>query len=220
MIDLDAQGNLTDTTSASRDHGNIMDVLRKEAPITQVIQNTHEVEIVPSTLALATADGVFTETGKEYRLRESLEGVREEYDYIIIDTPPALGILTANALVAADEIIIPAQADPYSLEGIIKLNSTLETIRRYCNPGLVVRGILITRYSGRAIVIREYAEMIAETAKEMGTKLFTTRIREGVAIRESQALKQSIFAYAPKSNVAMDYNDLVNEIIKEEKTRG
>jgi chromosome partitioning protein len=159
---------------------------------------------------------VLTAVGKEYRLKEALEALQGNYDYAIIDTPPALGILTVNALTACTGVLIPAQADIYSLQGISQLYGTLQTVRKYCNPSLKVMGILLTRYSGRAIISREVAEMIEETAAQLHTKLYQTKIREATAIKEAQARRQSIYEYAPKSNATTDYKALIDEILREE----
>ena len=138
------------------------------------------------------------------------------YDYIIVDTPPALGILTINALTACTGAIIPAQADIYSLQGIGQLNSTIETVKKYCNPSLSIMGIVITRFNGRSIIRREVAEMLEHTADQLHTKLFSSKIRECTALVEAQATKQNIYSYAPRSNATADYKALVDEIIKGE----
>ena len=166
---------------------------------------------------MAVADATLTATGKEYRLKEALQALKGKYDYCIVDTPPALGILTVNALTAATGAIIPAQADIFSLQGIGQLGGTLDAVKKYCNPDLSVMGILLTRYNDRAVIGREAAEMTERTAGQLGTKLFTARIRECTAIKEAQARRQSIYSYAPKSNAAADYAALVAEIMTQEE---
>ena len=168
-------------------------------------------------LLLAVADATLTATGKEYRLKEALQALKGKYDYCIVDTPPALGILTVNALTAATGAIIPAQADIFSLQGIGQLGGTLDAVKKYCNPDLSVMGILLTRYNDRAVIGREAAEMTERTAGQLGTELFTARIRECTAIKEAQARRQSIYSYAPKSNAAADYAALVAEIMTQEE---
>ena len=159
---------------------------------------------------------IITATGKEYRLREALEPVYDLYDYIVIDTPPALGILTVNALTACTGAIIPAQADVYSLQGIALLSQTIETVRKYCNRALKIKGIVLTRYNSRAVLSRDMADLIAQTAQQLRTKLYTTRIRECTALKEAQAVQQDIFTYAPRSNAAADYKALVAEVLEGE----
>lgn len=213
-IDLDAQGNLTYTLGADPKGLTALDVLTKEATAEQTIQRTAQGDVIAASPSLAGADTVITSVGKEYRLKEALEPLKESYDYIIIDTPPALSVLTINALTACTGAIIPAQADIYSLQGISQLNSTIQTVRQYCNPSLEVMGIVLTRYSSRAILSREVAEMIEQTAERLNTKLYKTTIRENIAVKEAQASQQNIFEYAPKSNAASDYSALVDEIIE------
>ncbi len=215
-IDLDAQGNLSYTLKASNTGYNVMGVLQRPETIKGEIQNTEQGDIIASSPALSGADTLLTETGKEYRLKEAIELIKDLYDYVIIDTPPALGILTINALTACNGIIIPAGADIYSLHGISQLKGTIETVKKYCNNSLEILGILLTRYNSRAIISREVAEMLEKTAKKLNTKLYNTKIRECTAIKEAQAMKESIFAYAPKSNATSDYKALIDEILKQE----
>lgn len=217
FVDLDAQGNLSHTMGAEcagLSGLSSMDVLGGSADAKSAIQCTVQGDIIASSPALAGADTVITATGKEYRLKEAL-GTIADYDYIVIDTPPALGILTINALTACTGCIIPAQADIYSLQGISQLHGTLQTVRKYCNPTLRVTGILLTRYSSRAIIGREVAEMIEQTAGQLGTKLYSVKIRECTAIKESQACRKNILTYAPKSNAAADYSALIDEMLSE-----
>lgn len=215
-IDLDAQGNLSYTLRASIQGYNAMGVLQRPETIKEEIQHTGGADIIASSTALAGADTLLTETGKEYRLREALELIKNDYDYCIIDTPPALGILTVNALTACNGAIIPAQADIYSLQGITQLNSTIETVKKYCNPALTIMGIVLTRFSSRAIITREVTELIEQTAQSLNTKVYNTKIRECTALKEAQAMKDNIFAYAPKSNATADYKALIDEILREE----
>ena len=213
-IDLDAQGNLSYTLGAATSGLTAMDLLQGESP-QATIQKTEQGDIVASSPSLAGADTIITATGKEYRLREALEPLSGLYGYCIIDTPPALGILTVNALTACTGAIIPAQADIYSLQGISQLHTTIETVKRYCNPALTIKGIVLTRYNARAVISREVADMIEQTAGQLRAKLYNAKIRECTAIKEAQATQQSIYSYAPKSNAAADYTTLVNEILDE-----
>lgn len=215
-VDLDAQGNLSYTMGADTQGYNAMGVLQRPETAKAEVQHTDQGDIIASSPALAGADAVITETGKEYRLKEALESLSGLYDYCIIDTPPALGILTVNALTACSGVIIPAQADIYSLQGISQLNNTLQTVKRYCNPELSILGIVLTRYNGRAIIRREVAEMLEQTARGLNTKLYSSRIRECTALVEAQATRQNIYSYAPRSNAAADYKALVAEILGEE----
>lgn len=212
LVDLDAQGNLSYTAGADVSGATSFDVLSGQNAAL-AIQPRALFDLIPSDPGLATADLVFSSTGKEYRLREALEPFYDQYDYIILDTPPALGILTINALTAATAAIIPAQADIYSLQGIGQLYSTLDAIKKYTNPSLSVCGILLTRYNPRAILSRDMAELLEETADRLGTKVFSSKIREAVAVREAQAAREDLFVYAPRSNAALDYTAFLDELL-------
>ncbi len=217
-VDLDAQGNLTYTTGAKTNGATTLEVLTGEAKAEDAIQHTESGDIIAANKALAGADAFMTDTGKEYRLKEALESLQAVYDYIIIDTPPALGILTINALTACNSVIIPAQADIYSLQGIEQLAETIKPVKKYCNPALTIEGILLTRYSSRSILSREIAELAEQLAAKLGTKLFKTTIREAVAVREAQVSQQTLYSYAPKSKVTADYTKFIEELIRAHKT--
>jgi chromosome partitioning protein len=214
FVDTDAQGNLTDTTEADNSDITVMELLTEEAQAKEAIQQGERWDIISSSSSLAGADMTLTSKGREYRLKKAIAPIKEEYDYIIIDTPPALGILMVNALTACDIAIIPAQADRYSLKGIAQLHATIETIKKHSNPALRIKGILLTRYSPRAVLSRDIAEVIEQTAQKLQTKLFKAKIREAIAIKESQAQRMDIFAYAPKSNAAKDYDAFIDELLR------
>lgn len=212
-IDLDPQCNLSYSMGAKTDGETSLDLLTGDVTAPAAVQRTPQGDIIAASPALSGADLTITQTGKEYRLREALEAIRGSYDYCIIDVPPSLGVLTVNALTAADSVIIPADATAYSLMGITQLYDTIDTIRKYCNPALTVRGIVLTRYSPRSILSRDMRQMIEAAAVQRGTRIFETAIRENISIKEAQASQQDIFSYAPRSNGAADYMALVNEII-------
>ena len=214
LVDLDAQGNLTYSTGASPEGYNALGVLQRPETARAEIQLTKQGDIIASTPALVGADTILTQTGKEYRLKEALATVAPVYDYCVIDTPPALNMLTINALTACDGAIIPTQADIYSVQGIAQLQSNIEAVKKYCNPSLTIKGILITRFNSRSIVRREVATMLEDTARKLNTKVFTTKIRECTALVEAQLVKQSIYAYAPKSNATADYKAFIDELLQ------
>ena len=218
-VDLDAQGNLTysmggDATGLTGH--NAMDMLQGASSAAEAVQHTALGDVIGSSPALAAADTVFMAVGKEYKLREALDAISGQYDYILLDTPPSLGILTINALTAANDILIPVQADMFSLQGVGQLWQTIGAVRRYCNPRLGIAGLLLTRFNGRAIISRELSDMLAQTAAQMGTKVFAARIRECTALKEAVACKKSIFAYAPRSNASMDYQAFIDEYLEGE----
>lgn len=211
-VDLDAQRNLTSTFNARAENNTVLGVLTEKITAAEAIRHTEQGDIIPASKNLSGADLAIVDTGKEYKLREALEAVKGEYEYIVIDCPPALGILTVNALTAADTVIIPAQADVYSLEGIADLEETIAPIRKYTNPNLSIAGILLTRYNGRSILSREVTTLAEQLAQRLGTKVFKTTIREGVAVKEAQISQQSLFTYAPTANVTEDYRAFIKEL--------
>lgn len=216
LIDLDAQANLTLSCGVKAPANTVYTILKDKTKTKEsIIPIKENLSLIPSNLALSTADLELNGVGKEYKLAEALESVKNDYDYIIIDTPPALSILTVNALTVADKVIIPAQADLFSLEAIKQLYNTIETIKRYTNKDLTIAGILLARYNNRNILTQELTEVLNTTAEYLQTKVFKSTIREAVAVKEAQARKQDIFTYSPESNVAGDYMNLVEEVIKD-----
>ncbi len=217
FVDVDPQGNLSSTMAAEAGRPTAYDVLTKKTTAQEATQQTAQGAIIPASPQLSGADLEITQTGKEYRLKEALRPIRNKYDFCIIDTPPALGTLTINALTAATEVIIPVQADTYSIHGITQLYSTISAVKEYCNSDLRVEGILITRYNNRTILSRDLADIIDSTAQQLGTKLFKTTIREGIAIKEAQARREPLYSYAPASNPAKDYQDFIVEYLQATK---
>lgn len=213
FIDLDSQCNLTYDTGATDTQLTSMDILTGTATAEEAIQHTESGDIIPASESLAVADTAIDGTGKEHRLQEALDPIRGSYDYIIIDTPPALGVLTVNALTASDSIIIPAQAEVHSLQGIANLYKTIQAVQKYTNPKLKVKGILITRYRGRAILSKDMRENLENVASQLNTKVFSTPIRECIAIAEAEASQRDIYSYSSRSNAKADYEALIAEIL-------
>lgn len=214
-IDLDSQTNLSYGLGADPEGLNSMDVLTGEATAAEAIQHTPQGDVIAGSEALAGADAAIDGTGKEYRLKEAIDGL--QYDYIIIDTPAQLGTLTVNALTAANSVVIPVQAEVYSLQGIGQLSKTIEAVKKYCNRDLYIRGILITRYNGRAVISKDMQSNLKDAAEQLKTKLYSTPIRECVSIKEAQAIQQDIFTYAPRSNAAKDYEAFIKEFTERKK---
>lgn len=213
-IDLDSQCNLSyDLGIQGELQYSSLDVLEGRATASEAILETEGGEIIPASPELATADRIIDGVGKEYRLKEALEPIARNYDYIIIDTPPALGVLTVNALTASSRVIIPAQAEIHSLQGIDQLYGTIEAVKHFTNKKLKIEGVLLTRYIARSIISRDMKDNLEALAKEIGSKTFSTPIRECSAIKEAQATQTDIYSYAPRSNASKDYEALVEEII-------
>ena len=215
LIDLDSQMNLTQAAGVTADQKGAGHILRGEAAAGETVKRiTDTLYIIPGGADLARADKELTETGAEYKLKEALGELLPDFDFIIIDCPPSLGVLTINALTAADRLIIPAQADFFSLQALIDLEKTLALVRKYTNPGLITDGILLTRHNPRAILSKDVEKAMEDTAKEMNTKIYTARIREGISVKEAQATQSDLFTYAPKANVTADYKQFLDEVLK------
>lgn len=214
LIDMDPQANASYIMNVHEAKLNIYHVLKGEIKIEDAICKTEQCDILPSGILLAGADLEFSKTGREFILSDCLKSIKEKYDYIIIDTPPTLGILTINALTASNDVIIPMAADIFSLQGLSQLCITIEGVRKYCNPNLKISGILITRHNNRTILTKDLLEVIENKSKQIDIRVFETIIREGIAIRESQAQQNQIYKNLEKNNPAKDYLNFAKEYIK------
>ena len=212
LVDLDPQCNLSRTMGARTDGKTALEVLTGKAKAQEAIQDTPGGHIIAAGPGLG-AEGILTRTGNEYRLHEALEPVKKKFDFILLDCPPSLGVLSINALTAAKYAIVPAQADRFSLEALGQFYDTFTAVKRYTNKALEIMGVLITRYNGRSVLSRDAADMISDEAAKLGTRVFNTRIREGIAVKEAQMVGESLFKYAPKSNAAADYKEFVQEVL-------
>ena len=217
QIDLDGQGNLSYTAGANTEGLTSLEVLHRNTTAREAIQYTATGDIIAASPNLAGSDRDLTGVGADKRLKEALEPMRSKYDFIIIDAPPSLSILTINAITAADSLVITAQADIYSLQGIGQLYSTIRAIQKSTNKGLKIAGILLTRYNGRAVLTRDLTDMAEQTAAQLNTKIFNAKIRESVTVKEAQASGQSVLTYSPKSNPAKDYSEFMEELLKDLK---
>ena len=214
-VDLDPQGSLGFSTGLDIENAiTVYDVLKGKHTVQEAIVKTEGLgDMIPSNILLSTAELEFNVPGREFLLRTQLDQVRDQYDYIIIDTPPALNVLTVNAYVAAEGLIIPMAPEILSLLGISQIRETVDTVRRYYNPNLEVLGILLNRYSLRLVLNREVEEMTRSIAKKLDTKVFRTKIRSSVAVAESPAHGESVMSYAPRSKPALDFNALLDELM-------
>ena len=214
VCDLDAQGNISQSMRANTSGKGLFEALSGES-ISDLIQTTEQGNILASSQRLTVADKTFVEFGMEYLLSEALAQVSDKYDYIILDCPPQLGVITANALVASTDLIIPITSDMYAMSGLSLLLDNIERVKKRANPGLRIDGILLTKYSSRSVLSRDLKEAIKAKASEMGTRVYNTTIREGVSVREAQAQRMNIFEYAPESNPAKDYAKFITEYLGE-----
>ena len=218
-VDLDGQRSLSFLMKANEQLPSILDVLLGNVSASEAIQRTDQGDILPASPTLAGVDLVMTGKNKDYRLRDALKSVEEDYDMIVLDLPPGLGIVTVNALTAASCAIIPAMTDILSVKGLDDIHQLIEAIQENNNPSIYIAGVLLTRWSNRSVLSKDLAGVIREAAERIGTKVFRSTIREAVAAREAQAMRQDIFMYAPKSKVAEDYLKFVDELLEDLNVR-
>ncbi len=212
-IDLDPQGNLSFSLSVEADDNfTVYDVFKGNCDISDAIQQGEVCDVIPSNILLSGVELELTGVGREYVLREQIETVKDSYDYIIIDTPPALSVLTINAYTASDELIIPMLCEILSLQGIAQLKQTIFAVQRYYNKNLKVRGILLNKYNSRLTLTKEVEELAQMIAEQLDTGILKSRISASVSIAEAPAHGESIMTYAPKSKAAKEFNSLINEI--------
>ena len=212
-VDLDPQGSLGFSMGLDIEHcATIYDVFRGVAEPADVIRSTDVCDVLPSNILLSAAEMEFNKPGREFLLKAALSKVADNYDYILIDTPPALNILTVNAYVASDSLIIPMAPEVLSLLGVSQIKETIESVRSYYNSRLQVLGILLNRYNGRLNLSREMLELAQEIARQLNTRVFDSKIRSSVSVAEAPTHGQSINDYAPRSKPALDFAALCEEI--------
>lgn len=200
-VDLDPQGSLGFSLGLDIDRcTTIYDVLKGQADIDSAIIETEGGDILASNILLSAAELEFNRPGREFMLRTQLEKVADRYDYIIIDTPPALNVLTINAFVAADQLIIPMAPEILSLLGVAQIRETIETVRQCYNPKIQVLGILINKFHPRFRLNREVLEMSEHIAAQLDTKVFETTIHSSVSVAEAPAHGESVVTYAARSS--------------------
>lgn len=215
LVDSDPQGNASDTYRAQiKDTATLYDLLFEGEPVNECVQKTEHGLIVAADPLLKEAGKHLNGVSGTYRLKERLEPIREDFDFILIDTPPTLGELLTNALTAADEVIIPVTADRYGVQGLAQMQETISDIKRYTNPNLTVAGLLLVKYTWRTRLNRELHKALKAIAEQFNTIVFNATIRESTKTREAQTARMSLFEYAPKSTTALDYTDFVNEFLK------
>lgn len=213
-IDLDPQGSLGFSLGLDIENcSTIYDVMKGTVSVQDAIQTTDYCDIITSNILLSSAELEFNSSDRELLLKNALAPVIANYDYIIIDTPPALNILTVNAYVAANHLIIPMAPEILSLLGVSQLKETIDSVCQSLNPNLKVLGLLLTRFNGRTLLAREVKEMTENIASQIGTKVFGTQIRPSVTVAEAPAHGLSVFDHAPNSNPSLDYKEFVDEVV-------
>ena len=220
LVDLDPQANLTyslDIESHSLDKS-IYEVLKGDVSINEILLTKNNYDVIPSSINLSGAEMELSGiAGRELLLKEALRGLRKSYDYILLDCPPSLGLLTLNGLTTANEVFIPLQTEFLALHGMGKLMQTVDIVNKRLNSKLDVTGIIATLYDNRKNLNNEVIDKIKE---HFPNKLFKTFIRNNVSLAEAPSYGKDIFAYKPDSHGAEDYSSLVKEIIKQEVIYG
>src|SRR4249920_350647 len=212
LIDLDPQGNLTMSQGLNPDsiERSMFDVLVHRLPMQEVIHHA-EVDLAVSSIDLAGAElALSSMIGRERALEKALAEVKGNYDYVLIDTPPSLGLLTINALVAADGVIVPVQCEYLSLRGLVQLENTLSMIRENLNPNVGIQGILATMFDRRLLHSREAVEILKEN---FGDLVLNTKIRKTVRYAEAPVKGMSVLRYDPTGDAAGMYRDLAKEVL-------
>src|SRR5437868_5147514 len=212
LVDLDPQGNLTMSQGWNPDEieRSMFDVLVHKLPITEVVHHA-EIDVAVSSIDLAGAElALASMIGRERALEKALQPARENYDYILIDTPPSLGLLTINALVASNGVIVPVQCEYLSLRGLVQLENTLSMIRESLNPEVGIQGILPTMYDNRTLHSREADEILEEN---FGDLVFGTKIRKTIRYAEAPVKGTSVLKYDPTGSAAEAYRKLAKEVL-------
>jgi chromosome partitioning protein len=214
-IDLDPQGNLTMSQGIDPDkvEKSLYDVLVNDMPISEIIQH-REIDIAVASIDLAGAEiAMSTKIGRERSLEKALKEVIADYDFVCIDTPPSLGLLTINALTVANKVIVPVQCEYLSMRGLVQLQNTLKMIQENLNPEVRIEGILPTMLDSRTVHAKEAVEILEEN---FGDLVFKSRIRKAIKFAEAPVKGASVLKYDPQSNAAGYYRDLAEEVLAHE----
>ena len=215
-IDLDPQGNLTMSQGIDPDQLELSmyDVLVHDTSIREVIRK-REVDIACASIDLAGAEiAMSTKIGRERSLEKAIKPIKEDYDFICIDTPPSLGLLTINALTASDKVIVPVQCEYLSMRGLIQLQNTLSMIRENLNPDVEIEGILPTLVDSRTVHAKEAIELLEEN---FGDRVFASRINKTVRFAEAPVKGMSVLKYDPDGKAAYSYRQLAKEVLEHGK---
>ena len=219
-LDLDPQGNLSFSLGADGDSSyTIYDVFKSRADIYDTVQHCDCCDVIPANILLSGVELELTGVGREYILREHLATITDDYDYVLIDTPPALSILTINAYACSDQLIIPMVPEILSLQGLAQLKETIFAVKRFYNRSLEIRGIVLNKYSPRLVLTKEVEELANIIAEQLDTDVFEQKISGSVIIAEAPAHAKTIIEYAPRSKSAHEYMDLTYEVLGIEKPK-
>ena len=211
LIDLDSQGNVTYASGIDTPDQTITDILGEDCKAQEAVVHCKYYDLIAADQYLSNVE--MGEVPPTLLKDTVITPLRDKYDFIIIDTPPALGNLSYNALSASDYIVIPSDPRPFALQGLGALHETIQSIQKNVNPDLKVLGILLVKYNNRTVLNRDIKEMIEDYAKEMDTVVFSTSIRESVVVAEAQTVRQLLIDYAKSSKPNIDYKAFTTELL-------
>ena len=211
LIDMDPQSNMTQSYGISNAEVSVYEVLKGEAEA-RTMEAFPNLDILPSSLDLSGAEmELINEAGREYLLKDAIAGIKDKYDYILIDCPPSLGLLTINALTAATEVYIPLQAHYLAIKGLTKIIDVIGKVKKRLNKDVEITGVFVTQFDKRKVLHRDVVETIYTYFQE---KLFNSRIRDNIALAEAPSQGMDIFHYDNTCKGAEDYKNLVEEIME------
>ena len=212
LIDMDSQGNVTYSSGVDSPQYSITAVLGEDCRTDEALIHCKYYDLLAADSYLTNVE--MAEGVESTLLKNAIEPIKSNYDFIIIDTPPALGNLSFNSLVASDYVVIPTEPRPFALQGLGALHNTIESVRNSQNKTLKVLGILLIKYSNRTVLNRDIKDMIEDYAKQMNTIVFDTSIRDGIAVPEAQTVRQPLIDYAKSSKPNIDYKAFTTELLQ------
>lgn len=212
LIDMDSQGNVTYSSGADESQHTIFNVLSEDCGADEALVHCKYYDLLAADSYLTNIE--MSEDVEPTILKNAIKPIKNNYDLIIVDTPPALGNLSFNSLVASDYVVIPAEPRPFALQGLGKLHDTIVSVRNSLNPSLKVLGILLIKYNNRTVLNRDIKTMIEDFSKQMDTTVFNTSIREGIAVPEAQTVRKPLIDYAQSSKPNIDYKAFTSELLK------
>jgi chromosome partitioning protein len=215
LVDMDPQGNATSGIGIDKDAVtvSVYDVLLGDVPVAEATQQSSvpNLSVLPSNRGLAGAEvELVPRSGRERRLKRVLDGTEDEYDFVLLDCPPSLGLITVNALTAADSVLIPLQCEYYALEGLSQLLATIDLIRDHLNPGLALKGVVLTMHDGRTSLA---ADVTSEVRQHLGAQVFDAVVPRSVRLAEAPSYGQPISEYSPGSRGALAYQAITAELL-------
>ena len=211
-IDCDPQANFSKASGGEDDVVGTFDILTSKENINEAIQELHAYHLIGADKRLSSIDVALNKPGREFMLKKALYQLNRNYDFCVIDNPPALNVAVANSLVASNKIIICSSAEAFALDGLMELSATLDDVHQFMNPALIVDGILITIFNPRTIIGQHMKEQLSRIALVMNTRVYKSVIRRCNTISVSQSDRKSIFDY-PATNAAHDYDNFLDEFL-------